>query len=101
MATVIVKKGSYEKPKEDTWRYVKAKFETDILFCHYNKQMDEWHDADLTIHTDNISFWLEEVELPTDKEIDSTFPLQYGMEILNFNSDCRKGAKWMRDCIGK
>ena len=44
-----------------------------------------------------IEWYLEEIEIPTEKEIDSMFPLQKGEELMLFNKDVRKGMKWMRN----
>lgn len=43
--------------------------------------------------------WLEEVEIPTDEEIESVHPMR---DDITFNSYIRqqiKGAQWMRDKI--
>lgn len=99
METIFVKKSVEEKPKEDSFYFLKARNKSDIVNCHYNKEKNEWHDSDYIFTQEEIQYWLQEVELMTDKEIDNYFPLQYGMEFFNFNKDVRKGVKWMRDNI--
>lgn len=83
-------------PNEDGEYITNYGSNTRLLTCNHKRKWTVQF-GDTVEVTPN--YWLEEVELPTDKEIDNTFPLQYGMDILNFNTDTRKGAKWMRDNI--
>lgn len=81
---IIVKNGKKDIPED-------GQYSTDLgyieVFC------GNW------VADDYPEWYLEEVELPSDKEIDSTFPLQYEKETLLFNSDVRKGMKLLRDYI--
>lgn len=82
--------------------YTEKRFPEKTGLYHTNRGMINYFAGLKTFeHSIAVDYWLEEIELPTDKEIDSTYPLQWGSDMMLFNTDARKGAKWMRDYILK
>lgn len=91
---------SPENPKEDSCYFIKIKNDNNLIFCHYNKETNEWREGDVSYLNSYIEYWLKEVVLPTDEEIDASH--QDGFvtnDCNNIQHAKRTGAKWLKDKI--
>lgn len=61
-----------------------------------NYEDDAWN---CILEGHHVMYWLEEIELPSDEQIEKQFPHSKNESEKKAMYNRRKGAKWMRDKI--
>lgn len=99
METFFRKRKAEQIPDNDSFYFVKTINKIDLIHCHYNKEIDEWHSGSTIYIKEEIYYWLEEVELPSDIKIQEQMESVSRKQGYDDNEDAAfiTGSEWMRD----